>query len=72
MGIKKPYMIIRRPKQMIPDKYGAFNGYPTNTYVQLSDLIGYTRVSDIRLNIPDATVDEILECERLLKEGVVL
>ena len=72
MGIKKPYMIIRRPKQMIPDKYGAFNGYPTNTYVQLNDLIGYTRVSDIRLNIPDATVDEILECERLLKEGVVL
>lgn len=72
MGIKKPYMIIRRPKQMVPDKYGAFNGYPTNTYVQLNDLIGYTRVSDIRLNIPDATVDEILECERLLKEGVVL
>lgn len=72
MGIKKPYMIIRRPKQMIPDKYGAFNGYPTNTYVELNDLIGYTRVSDIRLNIPDATVDEILECERLLKEGVVL
>lgn len=72
MGIKKPYMIIRRPKQMIPDMYGAFNGYPTNTYVKLDDLIGYTRVSDIRLNIPDATVDEILECERLLKEGVVL
>lgn len=72
MGIKKPYMIIRRPKQMVPDNYGAFNGYPTNTYVQLNDLIGYTRVSDIRLNIPDATVDEILECERLLKEGVVL
>lgn len=72
MGIKKPYMIIRRPKQMIPDKYGAFNGYPANTYVQLGDLLGYTRVSDIRLNIPDATVDEIMECERLLKEGVVL
>lgn len=72
MGIKTPYIIIRRPKQMIPDMYGAFNGYPTNTYVQLGELAGYTRVSDIRLNIPDATVDEILECERLLKEGVVL
>lgn len=72
MGVKKPYMIIRRPKQMVPDMYGAFNGYPTNTYAKLDDLIGYTRVSDIRLNIPDATVDEIMECERLLKEGVVL
>lgn len=71
MGVKTPYLIIRRPKQMIPDNYGEFNGYPTNTYAQLGTLSGFTRVSDIRLNIPEATVDEIIECERLLKEGVV-
>ena len=52
--------------------YGKFHGYPCFTKANLNDLTGYTVVDDIRLNIPDATVDEILECEKLLKEGVVL
>ena len=72
LGCKKPYLIITRPNPMIPDMYGKFHGYPCNTTATLSDLIGYTEVADIRLNIPDATVDEIIECEKLLKDGVVL
>lgn len=72
LGCKKPYLIIKRPNPMIPDMYGKFHGYPCNTTVKLDDVIGYTEVADIRLNIPDATVDEIIECERLLKDGVVL
>lgn len=72
LGCKKPYLIITRPNPMIPDMYGKFHGYPCNTTVVLGDLIGYTEVADIRLNIPEATVDEIIECEKLLKDGVVL
>lgn len=72
LGCKKPYLIIKRPNPMIPDMYGKFHGYPCNTTANLNDLVGYTEVADIRLNIPDATVDEIIECERLLKDGVVL
>ena len=72
LGVKVPYLIIKRPNQMIPEMYGKFHGYPSNVKATLSDLIGYTVVEDIRLNIPDATVGEIIECERLLKQGVVL
>lgn len=72
LGCKKPYLIIKRPNPMIPSMYGKFHGYPCNTTANLNDLVGYTEVADIRLNIPDATVDEIIECERLLKDGVVL
>lgn len=72
LGCKKPYLIIKRPNPMIPSMYGKFHGYPCNTTANLNDLAGYTEVADIRLNIPDATVDEIIECERLLKDGVVL
>ena len=72
LAVKKPFVIIKRPEQVIPSMYGKFHGYPANTTANLSDLTGYTEVSDIRLNIPDATVDEIIECEQLLKGGVVL
>ena len=72
LGVRTPFLIIKRPEQMIPGMYGKFHGFPTYTKATLSDLVGYTEVSDIRLNIPEATVDEIIECEQLLKGGVVL
>lgn len=72
MGVRKPYLIIKRPEQLIPSMYGKFHGFPCNTTAVLGDLTGYTQVDDIRLNIPDATVEEIIECEQLLKGGVVI
>lgn len=72
LAVKKPYLIIKRPEQVLPSTYGKFHGYPTNTTAILGDLEGYTEIGDIRLNIPDATVDEIIECEQLLKGGVVI
>lgn len=72
MGVRKPYLIIKRPEQLIPSMYGKFHGFPCNTTAVLGDLTGYTQVDDIRLNIPEATVDEIIECEQLLKGGVVI
>ena len=72
MGAKKPYLIIKRPNQCIPSDYGMYHGYPSNTKAKLGDLYGYTVVDDIRLNIPDATVEEIIECEKLLKGGIII
>lgn len=72
LGVRTPYLTIKRPEQLIPSMYGKFHGYPCNTTAVLGDLTGYTEVGDIRLNIPDATVEEILECEQLLKGGVVI
>ena len=72
LAVRKPYLIIKRPEQLIPGMYGKFHGFPSNTTAVLGDLVGYTEVGDIRLNIPEATVDEIIECEQLLKGGVVI
>ena len=72
MGVKKPYLIIKRPNQQIPADYGRYHGYPAVTRAKLGDLEGYTVVDDIRLNIPEATVEEIIECEKLLKGGIII
>lgn len=72
LGVRKPYLIIKRPEQIIPGNFGKYHGFPANTGAVLGDLSGYTVIDEIRLNIPDATVDEILECEKLLKGGIVI
>lgn len=72
LGTQKPFLIIKRPKQCMPEGYESIRGFPCNMKKTLGDLSGYTEVGDIHLNIPDATVEEIVECERFLKGGVFL
>lgn len=72
LGTQKPFLIIKRPKQCMPEGFEGIRGFPCNMKATLSDLEGYTEVADIHLNIPNATVQEIVECEQFLKEGVFL
>lgn len=72
LGTQKPFLIIKRPKQCMPEGFESIRGFPCNMKATLSDLEGYTEVGDIHLNIPNATVQEIVECEQFLKEGVFL
>ena len=72
LGTQKPFLIIKRPRQCMPEGYEGIRGFPCNMKATLSDLEGYTEVGDIHLNIPNATVQEIVECEQFLKEGVYL
>lgn len=72
LGTQKPFLIIKRPKQCMPEGFEGIRGFPCNMKATLSDLEGYTEVGDIHLNIPNATVQEIVECEQFLKEGVFL
>ena len=72
LGTQKPFLIIKRPKQCMPEGYESIRGFPCNMKKTLGDLSGYTEVGDIHLNIPNATVEEIVECERFLKGGVFL
>lgn len=72
LGVKKPYCILRRPRQAIANEQNVFSGYaswyrsPNFLFTQ-----GFTKVAEIHLeNIP-ATEWEIREIERLLKEGVI-
>lgn len=72
MGIKKPYLIIRRPQTKIAANFETMNGVSQNEFGVLGSYAGYTRVSYVHLeNIP-ATSEELTEIENYLKSGVLI
>lgn len=68
---QRPYLIITRPEQSLPDKFNSFVGYPSNITKKLSSCSGYTEVEKIHLENVPATKSELDELESLLKEGVI-
>lgn len=72
MGIQKPYLILTRPKQCIPKDVQKFKGFPSMKFQKLSDVKGFTIISEILLKNITASDEEINEIKRLLKEGVIL
>jgi len=71
MGIQTPYLIVSRPRQALPLSQNSFKGYPSFITESLSQLNGYTEVDQVHLEHVPATADELIEIERLLKEGVL-
>lgn len=69
---QRPYLIITRPDQSLPDKFNSFVGYPSNITKKLSACKGYTEVENIHLENINATEAEISEIESLLKSGVII
>lgn len=72
LGIKKPYLIISRKTPYDADNYNDYYGYPSNKTVVLNSCKGFTRVKDIHVNIPNATNEEKIEIETLLKNGIII
>lgn len=72
MAIQKPFLIITRPEQSLPENYKHYNGYPSNITSRLGDLTGFTQVENIRLNDIPATQPEIIEIYDLLQKGVII
>lgn len=72
MSIKQPYLILTRPRQALPAYQNTYLGYPSHMTEKLSALKGFTEVEKIHLKNVLATDEELLEIERLLKEGVIL
>lgn len=72
MGIQKPYLILTRPKQCIPKDVQKFKGFPSMKFQKLSDVKGFTIISEILLKNITASDEEIAEIKSLLKEGVIL
>ena len=71
--LQTPYLIITRPRQSLPQYFNSFKGYPSNITERLGNLSGYTEVEYVHMDdFPNATKDEILEIETLLKSGVIL
>lgn len=71
LGIQKPYLILTRPKQALPENQNKYTGYPSFITMALSDCTGYTEIDSIHLENMICTDEEAQEIENLLKSGVI-
>lgn len=71
LGIQKPYLILTRPKQALPENQNKYTGYPSFITMALSDCTGYTEIDSIHLENMSCTDEEAQEIENLLKSGVI-
>lgn len=73
MGIRKPYIIVKRPVEYAAAGYNEFYGNPTNVTYRISAFSGYVRVKSVHVSdIANATQAEKNEIENLLKSGVIV
>ena len=72
LGVRRPYVIIERPRMCKPEQYGKYNGRPSMIYASLGSLTGYTVVQEVQLTGFTATNPELDEIGSFLKGGVIL
>ena len=72
MGIKKPYIIIKRPQTAYANDFNYFNGIAQNEKVSLSTLSGFTKVKYVNLEGIQATSKEMEMIENELLKGVLI
>lgn len=72
MAIQKPYLILTRPRQAVPNNQKHYMGYPSFITTYISALSGYTEMEYVHLEGISATDEELSEIESLLKGGVYL
>ena len=72
MSIMTPYVIIERPRMSVPNKIEQFVGQTSNITMYLGDCKGFTMCDYVHLDGLNATSEEIVEIESMLKAGVIL
>lgn len=72
MGIKKPYIIIRRPIQKQVLNYNAEYGFPAHKRVVIGQCEGFLRVREVHVQSPTATIEERKRIDELLREGIII
>lgn len=70
MGLKIPYIIVSRPKQIDVLNYNEMYGYPSHCAVTIGSCTGYLRAREVHVKSSTATDEEKQRIESLLKEGV--
>lgn len=70
MGVKKPYIIVARPKQIDVVDYNKLYGYPAHAAVTVGSCTGYLRVREVNVASSTASDEEKKKIEELLKEGI--
>lgn len=72
LGVQRPYLIIERPRQSVPERQNHFTGYPSNMYATIGSLSGYTEFERVNIDGITLTDEEKTELENILKGGVYL
>lgn len=70
MGAKRPYLIIKRPVQVVVPNYQNEYGYPAHKYVTIGECTGYLRCRGVHVNSARATDAECQLIEQQLMGGV--
>lgn len=70
LGVRTPFLMIERVKTSYPSGYGHSKGFPSNITTLLSNVHGFTIISDIDLSGIPFTIEELSELRSLLNEGV--
>lgn len=70
LGIKTPYIVVTRPKQIDIINYPKLYGYPAHAAVTIGTCHGYLRVREVNVRSATASDEEKKRIEELLKEGV--
>ena len=71
LSILTPYVIIERPRMSVPDKVQKFVGQTSNITMYLGDCNGFTMCEYVHLDNLNATSEEIVEIESMLRSGVI-
>lgn len=72
LAVQKPYIILTRPRQALPQSQNYFTGYPSFITEMLGSLSGFTVVESMHLSGIPGTNEEVVEIENLLMLGVIL
>lgn len=71
MSILTPYVIIERPALSVPSNVQHYVGQTSNITMSLGGCKGFTMCEYVHLDNLNATSDEIVEIEIMLKTGVI-
>ena len=71
MSIMTPYVIIERPRMSVPNKIEKYVGQTSNITMYLGDCKGFTMCDYVHLDNLNATSEEIVEIESMLRSGVI-
>lgn len=72
LGIKTPFIVITRPKQIQVQDYEKEYGFPAHKMVKIGDCTGFLRCREVHVISPTANDEEKSLIEQLLKSGVYL
>lgn len=71
LSILTPYVIIERPRMSVPNQVEKFVGQTSNITMYLGDCKGFTMCEYVHLDNLNATSEEIVEIESMLRSGVI-